>query len=310
MTPFMKYAGGKRKLAPAVLARLPDPREIRLYVEPFVGGGAVFLALREAGYTGPAVLNDASPIIVAVWQAVQLDPEGVLRAFNTFADRHSQEMYYAIRAAPPVPVAVWLELAQSVDQNSARRGDCAALAGWFLYLNKAGFNGLWRVNRAGLPNVPIGDYKHPPRLDEAAVRAAHEALRGVTVTCGDFAAVLLPERSTLDGRLDRCSVYCDPPYLPTSSTASFTAYTQGGFGARDQLRLAHWCRGVADQGARVVLSNAGIGDSRTAFARLADREEQVEMARAINSKGSARGKVPEYLFTYSCSPRWGRMETA
>lgn len=259
----MKYAGGKRRLVPEILPLLPHPPS--RYVEPFVGGGAVFLA-REAG---PALICDANPTVAAVWRGVQNDPNGVLDTFYRHADQDNRPYYFRTRKARP------------------KSGD-GEIAGWFLYLNKAGFNGLWRENQKGDMNVPYGDGR-TPRIDEWSLWGAHDQLQGVEVVCGDFEA--------LEVQLGDV-IYCDPPYLPASKTASFTAYTRQGFSPSDQIRLAQWCRSSADRGAYVVLSNSGTRDSLTAFNDLADDAIETQAARVISCKGDGRQPVKEYLFTF------------
>jgi len=268
MKPFFKYAGGKRKLAPYIVSRILEVAPA-CYVETFVGGGAVFLALREAGFKGPAVLNDLSPVIATVWQVVKAAPHDVVDAFHAYAQHDSREFYYEVRGAQPV--------------------EAVALAAWFLYINKAGFNGLWRVNRAGACNVPYGDGR-PPALDAAAVYAASLALRGVEVCCGDFAEI-------------DCGVhtvaYCDPPYLPLSATASFTGYAAGGFSAGDQLRLAAWAQAqVRRRVSRVIVSNAGNEDAVMAFRNTATITVEVTASRVISCKANGRQPVKEHLFIY------------
>lgn len=261
--PFFKYAGGKRRLAPIILPLL-GPDDGRPYVEPFVGGGAVFLARAPEG---AALLNDRNPWVAATWRAVRDDAEGVIAGFGGYARQDSREFFYDVRRGPPP-------------------GGDVAISAWFLYVNKAGFNGLLRVNAAGGCNVPYGDGK-PPVLGTEALRAASVALARTTIVDGDFEAIDMPAPA---------AIYCDPPYLPLSATASFTGYAAGGFSPSDQLRLARWARAQADRGSRVVISNAGNADSTTAFARVADRVISVSAARVISCKGTERQPVPEFLF--------------
>lgn len=277
-TPFFKYAGGKRRLAHEIVLRL-GLDTARRYVEPFVGAGAVFLAARAAGFDGPAVLNDISPVIAAVWRAVRDRPAEVLRRFTDYAAADSREAYYAAR---------------SLQVHLRKDASDAEIAAWFLYINKAGFNGLWRVNRAGECNVPYGDGE-PPVLDAKTVWAAHRALRGAEIRCEDFAAI---EPRAGD------AIYCDPPYLPLSDTASFTGYARGGFTAGDQLRLARWCRDAAGRGARVVLSNAGNRDALIAFRELADETIEVCEARTVSCKGRKRQSVKAHLFIFKEERPW------
>ncbi len=271
MSPFFKAVGGKRALVPTILPLLGLAHAER-YVEPFLGGGAVFLAVRDAGFAKECVLNDMNAALADTWRAVASDPEDVITAFEHYQQRNSREFYYEVRQHPPT--------------------DLIERAGWFLYLNKHCWNGLFRVNSKGLFNVPYGDGKKKS-LDADAMIAASVALLGATVTSVDFGAVEIGAG---------CSVYADPPYLPISKTASFTGYTPGGFSASDQLRLARWCREGADRGARVVLSNAGGLDSQAAFAEVADRVIEVTERRAVNSVGSKRGPVATRIYLFGGVP--------
>lgn len=260
--PFFKYAGGKRRLLPHILPLL---RPSHTYVEPFLGGGAAFLAV--ASRYDWHVVNDANPWVAATWRAVKVDPEAVIQAFLALAVQDSREFYYSVRRGPPA-------------------GDVATAA-WFLYVNKAGWNGLLRVNSRGECNTPYGDGRAPV-VDAGAIRAASIALQRTTICCGDFEKVEAPIGSQL---------YCDPPYLPLTATASFTGYSAGGFTATDQIRLARWCRAQADRGCRVVLSNAGNEDALAVFAG-ADQRIEVSASRVISCKGAGRQPVREFLFAW------------
>jgi len=267
MKPVFKWAGGKRRIADKILPLLQLDKA-RGYVEPFVGGGAIYCAVQDAGFAGPALLNDVSPYVACAWRAIQDEPTRLLALFREYAIRDSREFYFEHRWPPP-------------------EGEVEKAA-WFLYLNRAGFNGLWRLNKSGRYNVPYGDGK-PPVLDEDNLRAVSAALQNAWIREADFAELRC-------GRGD--TVYCDPPFLPLSKTANFSSYTRGGYKPSDQVRLAHWCRAQADEGARVVLSNAGVEDSLAAFHELADETHEIKAPRVISCKGAKRKPVGEYLFAF------------
>lgn len=266
-SPFIKYVGGKRRQVDRISSLLG--KRFSAYGEPFIGGGAMYLFLRgSVGFKGPCVINDTNEMLVRMWRGVQADAEGVLREFHRHAELDSREYYYSVRQLQPT--------------------DPVEAAGLFIYLNKAGFNGLQRVNSKGLSNVPYGDGR-PPKVNEDAVRAAHVALKDTVISQGDFAALDFYEG---------CAVYCDPPFLPLSRSANFTGYSKGGFGGADQFRLATWARRQRDRGARVVISNAGNDDSLVAF-KGADEQHAIAAPRVVSCKGSDRKPVTEYLFVYS-----------
>lgn len=259
--PFLKWAGGKRQILPTLLARLPDFPGC--YFEPFVGAGALFFAL------GPksAVLNDSNARLVATYRAVRDDPEGVIARLGRM--RYDREFYYRVRAMdvdglPDVEVAAWM-----------------------IYLNRAGFNGLYRVNSAGRFNVPFGRYANPVICDAENLRACSRLLQRADIRCGDFADAVQDARP---GDF----VYFDPPYVPLSRSANFTAYTAGGFGMRDQERLRDLARDLKARGVAILLSNSGAPLVRELYLD-GFRVEEVLAGRAINSRADRRGDVVELL---------------
>src|SRR5437016_6139383 len=205
-TPFVKWAGGKTSLLPELLKHVPG--RLRRYHEPFVGGGALFFAVAPRR----ATLSDANGELVHCWRQVRDDVHGVLDALAGHVYERSR--FEAVRALDPLRL--------SAAERAAR----------FIYLNKTCFNGLWRVNRAGRFNVPIGRYKNPRFHDPTSLIGASHALRGVEI-----------EHAPFEESLARTSpgdfVYLDPPYDPISPTASFASYTSGGFSWQDQRRPAH-----------------------------------------------------------------------
>lgn len=260
--PLLKWAGGKRQLAVAILSRLPE--RIDTYYEPFVGGGAVFFALAAEGRFERAVLSDRNADLVSVYRAVQSDVEAVIEALRGM--RHSEAEYYKIRAARP--------------RSAARR------AARIIYLNKTGYNGLYRVNRAGQFNVPFGRYENPKICDEDNLRAASRALSNVEITVDDFGKVA--ERAKLGD-----AVYFDPPYVPVSRTASFASYHNEPFGSREHQRLAELFGALSARGVSVVLSNSDTPETRNLYHPYGF--ELVSARRAINSNAKRRGPVTELL---------------
>jgi DNA adenine methylase len=280
--PFIKWLGGKRRLLPRVLPRLaPVADEGVRYVEPFVGGGAVFFALRGLGFEGPALLNDLCAPLVNAYRMVRDEPRATYQAFRGYADANDRETYYQARGTPPVPYRT--------PADDVRGDQAVAWAAWFLYMNRAGFNGLWRENKSGRLNTPYGDGKPIKAPSWDVLWAASRVLQGVEIRHGSFEGVEVGPGDV---------VYADPPYLPLTRTASFVAYTRAGFGGVDQLRLAEWCTA----GAHVVLSNAGHADSVACFSGKATRTETFEAPRSISCKGDERDPVREYLFTFEATP--------
>ncbi len=260
--PVLKWAGGKGRLAPRILDKLPE--HIGTYFEPFVGGAAIFFALVGERRFERAVLSDKNPDLVTVYRALQADVDGVIRHLSRL--KYDEEEYYRIRAAKP----------------RAR----AAKAARLLYLNKTGYNGLYRVNRAGEFNVPFGRYKNPKICDEPRLRKAAQALQDVRIEVADFAAIC-DEAGPGD------AVYFDPPYLPVSKTARFAEYFNQPFDLPEHERLAQTFGDLAKRGVCAVLSNSDTPDTRRLY--RAYKPQKVQVARAINSNPKARGAVSELL---------------
>lgn len=262
--PFLKWAGGKYAKLPALLDRLPKG-PIDLYVEPFLGGGALFLELARLGRIRSAILSDRNPELVETWQAVADDPDGVYEELQSWYN--DKETFYEVRAA--------------------RYDEPVRRAARVLWLNRTCFNGLYRINQSGGFNVPYGNYKNV-RFDHDNLRAVSEALRGVDLQIGsdDFEAVL--ERAG-----EGAVVYCDPPYWPVSDTAKFTAYDGIPFTSDDQRRLAAAFRALESRGACGLLSNACVPATLELYAGLP--QARIAMRRYINRDGKGRGPVDELL---------------
>lgn len=267
--PFLKWAGGKRRVVPHIEALL-DERP-RRYFEPFIGGGALFFALAEDRDPDDAwaTLGDLNIRLVRTWRGLRDQPHVVLEGLTRHAERHSQDHYYDTRA-------------NDVDAMK-RDGDVAA---WMIYLNRTGFNGLYRVNQRGGFNVPFGRYESPRIVDEENILSVSRALQSVDIRLGDFETVF---HSAEAGDL----VYLDPPYVPLTKTANFTSYTQIGFSPADHIRLRDLATGLKERGVKVILSNHDTPEVRELYAGW--DFQRVMVGRAINSKGSKRGAVAEVL---------------
>ncbi|MCB9778715.1 MAG: DNA adenine methylase [Alphaproteobacteria bacterium] len=266
--PFVKWVGGKRQLLPEILALMPARAET--YCEPFVGGGAVFFALYAEGRIGTARLADRNLRLVRTWRAIQSDVDGVCERLDAFRAAHCKDHYYEVRQL-------------DVDAFDAD----ADVAAWFIYLNKTGFNGLYRVNRSGGFNVPVGRHKSPRVLDEPNLRAAHRALQCAEILHLDF------QEACVDLRRGD-AVYFDPPYVPLTPTANFTSYTAAGFDGDDQRRLADFAHELKAQGVAVVLSNHD-DDNLKALYTPGFRSKIVKARRSVNRDGDKRGTVDEVL---------------
>lgn len=262
--PFLKWAGGKKRLLPELLKRVPEGFD--RYVEPFLGGGALFFALQPE----KALLSDINAEIVNAFQVVRDDVEALIADLSKH--RYGEKYYYKIRNADR-GADFWT---YSEVEKASR----------VIYLNKTCYNGLYRVNSRGEFNVPFGDYDKPSIVDEENLRRCSRVLQFAELKCQNF---LEMEDSFKAGDF----VYFDPPYVPLSKTANFTAYSAGGFSTQQQHELALLCEQLHHRGVKFLLSNSCselVAELYSGF-----KIETIHSSRAINSKADSRGKVPEFL---------------
>jgi DNA adenine methylase len=259
--PFVKWAGGKRQLLRELRKHVPPMRG--RYFEPFVGGGALFFATRPAR----AVLADVNERLVRAYRGVRDDVEAVIALLRTY---------------PHDPVFFEKTRSRSVDE-----GTDVEVAAWFVYLNKTGFNGLYRVNKHDRFNVPFGRYKNPKICDARTLRACSEALADTDLRVGDFEKIA---RRAKRGDF----VYFDPPYAPLSATSSFTSYTSKGFDLDEQTRLRDLALDLKGRGVDVLLSNSSAPSVRKLYARGFEVFE-VAATRMLNSKATGRGAITELV---------------
>ena len=263
--PVIKWVGGKTKLLPELVARMPD--RFGRYYEPFAGGAALFF--RVAPKT--AVLADSNSDLIGLYQAIADDAASIIKRLAWHRTQHSERHYYETRERWNQQRPTW---------NAAER------AAAFIYLNKTCFNGLWRVNRAGDFNVPIGRYTDPPICVPDALRAASSVLARAELVCGDY-------REAVASAARGDFVYFDPPYDPVTPTANFTSYTANAFGPDQQRELAATARALVARGCKVMLSNSDTPFIRSIYKGFAI--DRVKCARAINSNAAKRGEVDEVI---------------
>lgn len=263
--PFLKWAGGKSALVPELQKHVPA--QYGVYHEPFLGGGALFFALQPR----LALLSDANPLLMKTYEAVRDHVENVIGQLRDTASQHTETFYYQLR-----------------DQPLDHLGP-VGVANRIIYFNKTCFNGLWRVNKKGKFNVPIGSYANPNICDEETLRAASAALQVAQTGYADF-------RTVEDRAVKGDFVYFDSPYVPLSDTANFTAYTKAGFGPKDQQDLFALALRLKRRGVHVVLSNAGT-DEVVKLYRGDFEIHEVTCRRNISSKASTRVPVKEFIIT-------------
>ena len=259
--PFLKWAGGKARMLPALAPHIPPT--FGTYFEPFLGGGALFFSLQPKR----AVLADANARLILTYTAVRDSVEPVIELLNR----------------SPNDEAFFLKV-RKLDVTST---DAVSAAAATIFLNKTCFNGLFRVNRSGQFNVPFGHYKSPTIRDAANLRACSTALSGTELVAADFEKVL-------SGAQPGDFVYLDPPYLPTSKTASFTGYTAGGFNLQDHRRLRDVALALKRSGVNVVSSNSAAPEI-IALYKDGFEMHRVSAPRSVAASGGSRGTVEELL---------------
>lgn len=266
--PFVKWVGGKGRLLGQLMPLLPPGVERMRHVEPFMGGGAMFFARRPER----ALLCDVNPELVSTYTMVRDRVEDVIAELDAHAAHHRSDeatYYYEVR-----------------ERYNRGRGDAAARAAMFIYLNRTCFNGLHRVNKRGEFNVPAGRYVNPRILDEDGLRAASLELKSAELRCAGFETLLASARP---GDF----VYFDPPYEPVSRTANFTSYAQEGFTQDDQTVLRDVFNELTRRGARCMLSNSDVP-----FIRELYRDHRIDIVaapRAVSCDATKRGMVSEVV---------------
>jgi DNA adenine methylase len=265
--PFLKWAGGKRGLLHEILPKVPD--FTGRYIEAFLGAGAVLFAVDFKS----ALVNDFNEDLIEVYEVIKGQPEQLIKELKKHVNE--KEHFLAVRS--------WDRLPNFSKRTPVER------AARFIYLNKTGFNGLYRVNSKGYFNVPFAAQKNPDFIAEENIRKVSEYLKAVTFTSGDYR---LATKKAKPGDF----VYLDPPYDPISVTSSFVAYNTIGFDQSDQESLRDEVVRLTKLGVHVLLSNSdtkfirGLYKDKDLF-----RIRSVEVRRAISAKTSSRGMIGEVL---------------
>ena len=289
--PFLKWAGGKGQLLTDIEKYYPfEDGKITKYAEPFVGGGAVLFDILSRYDLEAVYISDINAELINTYRIIRDNIDELLAMlavmqseFVLMDTEHRKEYYLAKRE---------LFNALKINGDETINIEKAAL---MTFLNKTCFNGLFRVNKKGLFNVPMGSYKNPMICDEANLRAVSEKLQNVTIVCGDY-------KKSADFIDEDTFVYFDPPYRPITDTASFTAYTENLFNDEEQIELARFVDDMHRKGAKVVVSNSDPKNSNAEdnfFDNIysSHRIKRVEATRMINCNGEARGKIKELLIS-------------
>jgi len=295
--PFLKWAGGKTQLLRELSKRLPREMmkgEITHYVEPFLGGGAMFFYLSQRFSFNHSSILDANEELILTWRVIKKSTNKLVHelellesAYLSKSNDDRERLYYHVRDS----------FNKKKPDTNFRTYDAAWVtrAAQSLFLNHTCYNGLFRMNRKGEFNVPFGRYKTPRILNRDNLNNVADLLKKTTIILGDFTRC----KKFVD---NTTFVYLDPPYRPLNDTSSFTSYAKEGFSDTDQRRLAGFFKELDKKGARIMLSNSDPRNENpddSFFDELyADYTiERVPAKRIINCNGSRRGKINELIIT-------------
>lgn len=269
LSPILKWVGGKRQLLHEIIPLIPE--EVSIYVEPFVGGGAVVFEYQPK----TAIINDLNEELINVYKVIKESPEKLIEILTVHQENNSKDYFYEIRALDRV-------------EDFTERLSNIERAARTIYLNKTCYNGLYRVNSKGQFNTPFGRYKNPKIVDETVIYAMSSYFNN-----NDIKIMNADYKEALKNLDNKSFVYFDPPYLPISASSSFTSYTENGFSLEQQVELKKQCDKLHEQGIKFLLSN-----SDHPFIKELYKDYHVKIIkakRAINSKANKRGEINEVL---------------
>ena len=292
LKPFVKWAGGKGQLRDQFRKQYPVGlgRELTKYAEPFVGGGAVLFDIIENFKLEEIYISDSNAVLMKTYQIIRDNVNELIKGLSALQREYmpmsteDRKIYYNLKRERFNKIKINDEELMNIEKSAL-----------FIFLNKTCFNGLYRVNRKGLFNVPMGAYKNPCICDQANLIKMSRALKNVKIVCGDY-------RESFDFIDKHTFVYLDPPYRPLTETANFTAYTENLFDDKAQAELAEYVDLLDKKGAKVLVSNADPKNANADddfFDELykAYKIKRVAATRMINCNGKARGKISELLIT-------------
>lgn len=298
--PFLKWAGGKKQVIKFIDEKLPhdikDSGVINSYFEPFLGGGAIFFHLVNKYKIKHAYLSDINKELILTYFVVKEKPKKLISKLKSYSKEYlpmelecRKEYYYNIRQE-------FNDNLEDFDYENFSE-DHILRASQMIFLNKTCFNGLYRVNKSGKFNVPIGTYKNPLICDESNIFNVSDVLKDVEIVCDDYSKSKdLVEKDSF--------VYLDPPYLPIKKN-SFTSYNSDGFGLNEQIELSKFCKYIDNKGAKFILSNSDPKNHdpsndffEDTYSKLNLRNfgyKRIDVRRSINSNGKKRGSIKELL---------------
>lgn len=296
--PILKWAGGKAKLIPVIEENYPfelKKNNIKRYVEPFIGGGAIFFSLASKYNFDEVIINDINKELILTYNVVKNYPNELMNLLSEYQDKYNkfesleekQEYFYEVRE-------LFNNGKDNINYNeiSIREIEHAA---YMVFLNKSCFNGLYRENKSGKFNVPFGKKDKLNTYDKANILKASEVLKNALILNGDF--------EMLESYIDKDTfIYMDPPYRPLNATSNFNDYSKEPFNDDSQIRLCEFCKRISGKGAKLMLSNSDPKNSNEEDTFFDDLYKNFDIkriyaSRSINSKGAGRGRISEILVT-------------
>lgn len=272
--PFLRYAGGKRQLLPALRDILPD--DFGTYYEPFVGGGAFLFEIEPQN----AIINDINRTLMLTYYAITKYFEDIVAEVLNMLPGFNKAQYERNRAE-------YNRIRHVTKQEKMSKAEMIRLVSLFIYLNRTCWNGLWRENKSGNFNTPIGSFANGPTLDVVSLQKTSGILSKSKMLCGDFEIAVA-------GAQPGDLVYCDPPYAPITKT-SFTEFTSHGFSQDDHFRLARVVHELAERGVYVILSNNLTPLTTSLYQDL--NINIFNERRNINSDTTSRGNTQTIIVT-------------
>ena len=296
--PFLKWAGGKYKSSKIIEQFLPKhikaSKSIDHYFEPFVGGGGLFFYLCNKYSIKHAYINDINKELILTYNVIKKDVGALIEYLNDMQE-------YFIPLTHDDRKSFYLNVRNKFNNNLANfeydnySEDHIIRASQVIFMNKTCFNGLFRVNKKGEFNVPMGRYKKPTILDKSNLMNVSHVLKNTEISNGNYSYIE-------DLIEDNSLIYFDPPFRPLTKTSSFTSYSENNFGDLEQIELAKFYQKISGENRYILLSNSdpkNVDDSDNFFDDLYSefRIHRIHVPRSINSNAKKRGKISEILVT-------------
>lgn len=287
--PFLKWAGGKTQLISDIVTNLPQSINNKnfIYIEPFVGSGALLFWILNNYKNASAVINDINEDLINTYKTLKSYPHELISILDIL-----QNEYHSLEHSTDKKKEYYYEKRALFNKREQNLVEHSAL---LIFLNKTCFNGLYRVNKKNEFNVPIGSYKKPTICDTQNLLAVSKLLQKVEILCGDF-------EQTVKYSQENSLFYLDPPYKPLSETSNFNSYAKEEFGDEEQIRLRNFCEKLDNSGCYWVLSNSDVKVQDLSNNFFDDiyanySIKRVQAKRSINANPLKRGLLTELLIT-------------